>query len=45
MSTYQRNGLIEEAQKAQQEYDEVRHLLPPALTGGDDVDAEGEDDA
>jgi hypothetical protein len=45
MSTYQRNGLIEEAQKAQLEYDEVRHLLPPALTGGDDVDAEGEDDA
>jgi hypothetical protein len=45
MSTYQRNGMIEEAQKAQQEYDEVKHLLPPALTGGDDVDAEGEDDA
>lgn len=45
MSTYQRNGLIEEAQKAQQEYEEVKHLLPAPLTGGVDADAEGEDDA
>lgn len=45
MSTYQRNGLIGEAQKAQQEYEEVKHLLPASLTGEADVDAEGEDDA
>ncbi|KAF2826344.1 hypothetical protein CC86DRAFT_370368 [Ophiobolus disseminans] len=45
MSTYQRNGLIAEAQKAQQEYGEVKNLLPAPLTGGADVDAEGEEDA
>jgi hypothetical protein len=45
MSTYQRNGLIEEAQKTQQEYEEVRHLLPIALSGGSVIDAEGEDEA
>ncbi|KAF2024714.1 hypothetical protein EK21DRAFT_78057 [Setomelanomma holmii] len=45
MSTYQRNGLIEEAQKAQQEYEEVKDALPAALTGGNEADAEGEDDS
>ncbi|KAH7089804.1 cohesin loading factor-domain-containing protein [Paraphoma chrysanthemicola] len=45
MSTYQRNGLIEDAQKAQQEYEEIKHLLPAPLTGGDELDAEGEDDS
>jgi hypothetical protein len=44
MHTFQRNGLIEEAQEAQREYEGVMHLLPPPLTGGSDVDAEGEDD-
>jgi hypothetical protein len=45
MSTYQRNGLMQEAQASRQEYDEVRHLLPAPLLGGADVDAEGEEDA
>lgn len=45
MNTYQRNGLIEEAQKVQQEYEEVRPLLPLALGGGSVIDAEGEDEA
>jgi hypothetical protein len=45
MSTYQCNGLIEEAQGAQREYEEVKHLLPLTLTGGTDEDAEGEEDA
>jgi hypothetical protein len=45
MSTYQRNGCIEEAQGAQREYENIKHLLPLALTGGTEEDAEGEDDA
>ncbi|KAL6707112.1 hypothetical protein ACN47E_004864 [Coniothyrium glycines] len=45
MSTFQPNGLIEDAQKAQMTFEAVRSRLPPALRGEDDVDAEGEDDA
>ncbi|KAH8726108.1 cohesin loading factor-domain-containing protein [Phaeosphaeriaceae sp. PMI808] len=45
MSTYERNGLIQEAQKAQQEYEGIKDQLPAALTGGADIDAEGEEDA
>lgn len=44
MSTYQRNGLIPEAQQAREDYEEIRHLLPAPLIGGEDVDAEGEED-
>ena len=44
MSTYQRNGLIPEAQEAQREYESIKHLLPAPLTGGVDDDAEGEED-
>lgn len=45
ISTYQRNGLIEEAQQAQMEFEAVKPQLPPALRGEEDVDAEGEEDA
>ncbi|CAO2648327.1 Nn.00g075940.m01.CDS01 [Neocucurbitaria sp. VM-36] len=45
MSTYQRNGLLEEAHKAQLEFEAVRPQLPPALRGEEDIDAEGEEDA
>jgi hypothetical protein len=45
MSTYRRNGFVEEAQVAQREYEEMKHLLPLTLTGGTDEDAEGEEDA
>lgn len=44
MSTYQRHGMIEDAQKAEQELDSVWPQLPAALRGEDDVDAEGEED-
>ena len=43
ITTYQRNGLIEEAQKAQAEFEAIQPQLPPALRGGGD--AEGEIDA
>jgi hypothetical protein len=42
--TLERNGLVEEAEAARREYEGVKHLLPPALTDGSDVDAEGEED-
>jgi hypothetical protein len=42
--TLERNGLIEEAQVSRREYEEIEHLLPPALTDGSDIDAEGEED-
>ncbi|KAL5121532.1 hypothetical protein ACEQ8H_000604 [Pleosporales sp. CAS-2024a] len=44
MHTYQQNGLIQEAQQAQREYEELVHLLPGAATNGSEVDAEGEED-
>jgi len=46
MMAYQRNGLLDEAQKAQADYERVRPRLPAALRGEpeDDIDAEGEDD-
>lgn len=46
LMAYQQNGLFEEAQKAQADYELVRPKLPPALRGEqeDDIDAEGEDD-
>ncbi|KAF1834636.1 hypothetical protein BDW02DRAFT_568871 [Decorospora gaudefroyi] len=44
VNTYRRNGLMDEAAKAAREFELVRPQLPLALTGGDDVDAEGEDD-
>lgn len=47
ITTYQRNGLLDEAQKAQYEFEAVRPQLPLALRGEqeEDIDAEGEDDA
>lgn len=46
MTAYERNGLLEEAQKAHADYELVRSKLPSALRGEpeEDVDAEGEDD-
>jgi hypothetical protein len=43
MHTYQQNGLMQDAQECQREYEGVVRLLPPALTVGSDVDAEGEE--
>jgi hypothetical protein len=50
ISTFQRNGLHEDAQNCQQALEEIKETLPPALRGedadaeGEDADAEGEDD-
>ncbi|KAH9867419.1 hypothetical protein IAQ61_008012 [Plenodomus lingam] len=46
MMAYQQNGLFEEAQKAQADFELVRTKLPPALRGEqeEDMDAEGEVD-
>lgn len=44
ISTYQQNGLIEEAQRAQMDFEAVRPQLPSALRGDEDVDAEGDED-
>ncbi len=40
ITTYQRNGLIEEAQKAQLEFEAVQPQLPPALRGGGELEGE-----
>jgi hypothetical protein len=45
MNTYRRNGLMEEAAKAQKEFEVVRPQLPMPLRGDQqDIDAEGEED-
>ncbi|CAI6328692.1 unnamed protein product [Periconia digitata] len=43
--TFQVNGLLEDAQNCQLEFNKIRHQLPPALRGEDsDLDAEGDVD-
>lgn len=44
MSTYEKNGMFEEAQKSRQEFEELRGSLPAALTGRVDAHAEGDED-
>jgi hypothetical protein len=34
ISTYQKNGLLEEAHRSRQEYEEIKDRLPHALSGG-----------
>ena len=45
ITTYQRNGLIEEAQKAQLEFEAIQPQLPSALRGDVDMATGGEEDA
>jgi len=45
ISTFQRNGMLEDANLCQQAFEEIRGKLPPALGGGvSDADAEGDVD-
>lgn len=43
--TFQRNGMLNDAQECQRAYEAVRGKLPLALQTPDDVDAEGDEDA
>ncbi|KAF2129068.1 hypothetical protein P153DRAFT_317645 [Dothidotthia symphoricarpi CBS 119687] len=45
IGTFERNGMMNEAQECQRTYEMIRGKLPLALQNQDDMDAEGDEDA